>query len=313
MLGIELSKWNGEWDAAKAKSAGAVFAFIQTSQATTPDPLFSANWSKAGEASLFRGTCHCLDKTRPVKEQADCFLGSLDSDLGELPAAVRIAANDFESEEELALEYLEEFIERIGTAGITPMIATTLSSWLDPEASVLDWTQFPLWVVDYASEATPQLPAPWTRWAFWEFSEKGDGETFGTESFNIHLSTFHGTLRDLLNLVKGGKTQILEERVQHLEQRLHEIDHFVSLLQEPAVAPVPETTAEVEGQRIPQIFAICNANSLNVRNGPGLSHQVIGNLSHNQRVQILEQRGDWAFIQDPQGWICEKYIAIEQR
>ena len=113
--------------------------------------------------------------------------------------------------------------------------------------------------------------------------------------------------------MKGAKAQILEERVQHLEQRLHEIDHFVSLLQEPTMDPVPETSKEIEGQRVPQIFAICNANSLNVRNGPGLSHQVIGTLNHNQRVRILEQRGDWAFIQDPQGWISEKYIALEQR
>jgi hypothetical protein len=39
---------------------------------------------------------------------------------------------------------------------------------------------------------------------------------------------------------------------------------------------------------------------------------VIGTLFQNQRVQVLGRQEDWAFIKEPQGWINEKYIAIEQ-
>ena len=311
MLGIELSKWNGEWDATRAKSAGAVFALIQASQSTTPDPLFSSNWSKAKDANMFRGAFHCLDKAKPAQEQADCFLGLLDGDQGELPIAVQFETKDFESTEELAIGYLREFIEKVKAQGVTPMIAASAKSWLDPEGNLSDWSQYPLWVADHASEVTPQIPAPWTQWAFWKFSEKGDGETFGTESFNIYLNTFHGTLSDLLDLIKGTSAHKHEERIQNLEQRIHDIDHFVSLLQDP-VDPVYETVEKENGRTIHQVYAVCNANSLNVRNGPGLSHPVISTLIQNQRVRVLGRQEDWAFIQEPQGWISEKYIAIEQ-
>jgi GH25 family lysozyme M1 (1,4-beta-N-acetylmuramidase) len=311
MLGIELTKWNGKWDAARAKSAGAIFAFIQASRATTPDPLFSANWSKAKDANLFRGAYHRLDKATPAQDQVDCFLGLLYDDQGELPIAVQIEAKDFELTDGHAFGCLKEFIEKVNAQGITPMIATSAESWLDPEGNFLDWTRYPLWVADPASQASPQIPAPWTQWTFWKFSEKGDGETFGTESYDIHLNTFHGTLNALLDLTKGATAQKLEERVHNLEQRIHDIDQFVSLLQEPITDPIAETIERKDGRRTPEIYAVCNANSLNVRTGPGLSHQVVGTLIYNQRVRVLEQREDWALIQEPQGWICEKYIAIE--
>ena len=311
MLGIELSKWNGDWDAAKAKSAGAAFAFIQASRSTIPDPFFQANWSKAKEADLFRGACHCLGNTIPAREQAQLFLELLDSDQGELPAAIQLEEKSFESENELAVEFLQEFIENLIGQGMTPIIGTSAKSWPDHDGISSGWTSYPLWVADYTSQDNPQIPTPWTQWTFWKYSETGDGETFGAESYDIHLNTFRGTLADLVSLTKSTTTLRLEQRIINLEKRIHDIDQFVSFLQEPVANPDTENSEMDEVNSSSQTYALCNANSLNIRSGPGMSHQVIGTLRVNQRARVIERQEEWAHIQEPDGWISEKYIAFE--
>jgi lysozyme len=311
MLGIEISKWNGDWDAARAKSAGAVFAFISSSQATIPDPAFLDNWSKAKEANLFRGACHYLDNTKPAQDQAACVIDLLTGDKGELPLAVRLESKSFENTEDLAFEYIKEFIDRVKVEGITPMIATSANSWPTTNSNSLNWAQYPLWVADCSSTETPQVPAPWKEWAFWKFTEKGDGETFGTESFDIHLNSFNGTLINLLNLINRTTTQTLEERILNLEQRLHNIDQFVSYLQAPISSPAAEKPEMDDELETAQVYAVCNANSLNVREGPGLSHQILGTVLYNQRVRVIDQQGGWVRIQEPEGWISEKYLGFE--
>jgi lysozyme len=312
MLGIELSKWNGNWDAAKAKSAGAAFAFIQASQSTYADPFFQANWSNAKAADLFRGACHCLDNSKSAREQAQFFLELLHDDQGELPVAIRLEEKSFKSENELAVEFLKEFIENIMGQGITPIIGTSANSWPDPGGVSSDWTSFPLWVADYSSHENPQIPTPWTQWTYWKYSETGDGEAFGAESFDIHLNTFRGTLADLLNLTKSTTTLRLEQRIFNLEQHIHDIDQFVCFLQDPAENRVAEDIDLDEAPSPALTHATCNANSLNIRSGPGLSYQIVGTLLINQRVRVVERQDDWAHIQEPEGWISEKYITYER-
>ena len=54
VLGIDISKWDGNWDAVRTKAAGVEFTFIKASQGLHPDPLFTANWQKAKAAGLLR-------------------------------------------------------------------------------------------------------------------------------------------------------------------------------------------------------------------------------------------------------------------
>jgi GH25 family lysozyme M1 (1,4-beta-N-acetylmuramidase) len=311
MLGIELSKWNGDWDAARAKSAGAAFTFIQASRSISPDPFFKANWSKAKESDFFRSAYHCLDNTAPASEQAQIFLELLDGEQGELPASIQLEEKSFETNNELAVEFLQEFIENIMSQGMTPIIGTSAKSWPDCDGIFSDWTSYPLWVADFISLHNPQIPTPWTQYTFWKYSETGDGETFGSESFDIPLINFRGTLADLVSLTKNTTTLRLEQRITNLEKRIHDIDQFVSFLQEPAVNPDIENAEMDEGNSSAQTYALCNANSLNIRSGPGMSHQVIGTLLVNQRVRVLERQDEWAHIQEPDGWISEKYVAFE--
>ena len=39
---------------------------------------------------------------------------------------------------------------------------------------------------------TPRIPAPWTAWTFWQYTDKGNGLQYGAESLNIDLNYFNG-------------------------------------------------------------------------------------------------------------------------
>ncbi|MGZ3955568.1 MAG: SH3 domain-containing protein, partial [Flavisolibacter sp.] len=58
--------------------------------------------------------------------------------------------------------------------------------------------------------------------------------------------------------------------------------------------------------------AICVTSALNVRSGPGSSNPIVGGLRYGQRVKIINHKGGWAQIQDPEGWSPEAYLSFEQ-
>lgn len=54
--------------------------------------------------------------------------------------------------------------------------------------------------------------------------------------------------------------------------------------------------------------AIVTANALNIRETPGLSGKVVGSLTRNQKVEILETSGDWMRISS--GWINKNHVKL---
>ena len=58
---------------------------------------------------------------------------------------------------------------------------------------------------------------------------------------------------------------------------------------------------------------ILTAN-VNVRWGPGTNHKIIKQLPRGKQVNILENKGNWSLILDPnnnkKGWISKKYISV---
>ena len=55
---------------------------------------------------------------------------------------------------------------------------------------------------------------------------------------------------------------------------------------------------------------IVNAARLNVRTEPGVNYQVVGQLTLNDEISILEQNGDWYRIEKDEicGWVHGGYI-----
>lgn len=57
---------------------------------------------------------------------------------------------------------------------------------------------FPLWVANYYVD-TPRIPKNWSSYTFWQFTDKGDGISFGVESKQIDLNYFGGTFDEYKN------------------------------------------------------------------------------------------------------------------
>jgi lysozyme len=313
-LGIDVSKWDGNWDAKKAKAAGAEFVFIKASQATFTDIKFNANWQKAKDAGLLRSAYHFLDYTKPALDQANYFANLLNADRGELPPVVDYEQESPDISAGVVLTYLRDFIKQLKSQMKlpvnSPIIYTGPGFWKEYGDTVSDWAQLPLWLAQYSTAARPTVvPAPWQRWTFWQYSDKGDGKAFGAETLEMDLNRFDGTLDDLLTFA-GIKKPVadLDTRIAELEQRMMAIEQRLAgqspVIQPPTPNPTPVPKA-------PDVYAVCTANSLYVRGGPGMSYPVIGLLTSGQRVKVLERKDRWARIDDPAGWSGETYLKFE--
>lgn len=54
---------------------------------------------------------------------------------------------------------------------------------------------FPLWIAHYGV-SNPLIPAPWTNYVFWQYTDSSDGYRFGVESRELDTNVFGGTLDD---------------------------------------------------------------------------------------------------------------------
>jgi lysozyme len=332
--GIDLSKWNGDWNAEKAKSAGATFVIIKASQAAYIDPKFLANWKIAKAAKLMQGAYHYMDYTRPVRESANFYATILENYPGDLPPVVDYEQSRNDNNTSAARAYLREFLEILKSRGHKPILYTSNGFWNKYGDKNSYWKEFPLWLAYYTTSIKALIPSPWANWTFWQYSSTGKGSTYGTQSYNVDLNRFNGNMEDLEKLagIRRPSTVELENRINSLEQRANTIEQRIGSVeqnltalkntvaslaaqipvslpqspvpQNPSPAPVP---APVPAPA-PGTTAICMALGLNVRSGPGASYPVVSGLVSGQRINVLERQNGWARSVSPAGWSSEQYL-----
>jgi GH25 family lysozyme M1 (1,4-beta-N-acetylmuramidase)/uncharacterized protein YraI len=243
VLGIDISKWDGNWNADKAKQAGATFVFIKTSQANNADPKFLDNWKKAKDAGLLRGAYHYLDYTKPGIDQANFFADQLKDDPGELPPVIDYELRRTDNNPSAALVFLRDFLDQMtsktdlfqNSTVKRPMIYTSPGFWVEygDQTKGDYWIQFPLWLAHWTTSSTPNVPLPWTMWQFWQFSSKGPGDAFGSEDIIMDMNRYNGTLNELMefagvrvpviNLPEMFET--LDEKVNNLEGKISSVNY----------------------------------------------------------------------------------------
>lgn len=197
--GADYSVWDDDNSTAQpvnfntAKAAGLSFVFIKSSQAAWADQDFLVNWANARTAGIPRGAYHFLDWTKPALDQARFFCGLLKSDPGELPPVL-----DYECRTNIpgagtarlaAMTFLQEVLRQ---TGVTPIIYTSPGYWSEFGSSDQGWARFPLWIANVGVMA-PMVPAPWTKWTFWQDTFQGDGPKYGAESKSLDLDWFNGS------------------------------------------------------------------------------------------------------------------------
>lgn len=233
VLGIDVSSYQtvGEWLAVKA--SGVSFAYIRASeQAATPDASFAANYAEAKGEGLFVGAYH---RAKPDASsgtaQADYFLDRAEftNDGKTLPPALDMewprsgwtspSGRPLDSCYNMtpaqlvawARAFLAEVAARTGRPGT---IYTSTSWWNLCTASDGTFGQYPLWVARYSTSPLP-LPAGWTNFAFWQYSNTGklpNGNPVDQDVFNGNGAA----LASLAQTTRISLTSWLDRRYQHV-------------------------------------------------------------------------------------------------
>ena len=180
-----------------AMKSHAGFVIIRAGQNIWVDPDFAWNWQHAKEVGLARGSYWFYDSRVSPVSQANLWYAQFKGDMGELPLWA-----DFEENYGGAYKgwkNFQLFLERIKSLAPTSEIGiyTGYWYWKDNVVSVggdlAYFHQFPLWIANY-NAITPAVPLPWSanEWLFWQYTDKGNGATYGVESSTIDLNYFNG-------------------------------------------------------------------------------------------------------------------------
>jgi lysozyme len=199
LRGTDVSHWQGNIDFRKMKAAGAEFVFVKASQAAWTDRRFVENWARARDAGILRGAYHFIDWTRPAQEQADHFSNVLlTNGIGELPPVADFELRTGAPAATTARLFLRVFLARLEqNIRRVPIIYTAPYFWREFGSTEAHWLKWPLWIAHYTTASQPMATPPWTRWTFWQTTDKGPGATYGVSSASIDLNWFNGTIEQL--------------------------------------------------------------------------------------------------------------------
>jgi lysozyme len=315
VIGIDISKWNGNWEAEKSKAAGAQFVFIKSSQATFRDQRFVENWKKARDAGILRSAYHYLDYTKPPVDQAKYFLDLLKDDPGDFPPVVDFEHPPHDGNVRTPMNYLRPFVEYMVSQNRPPIMYTGPAFWKSYGETSTYWYQFPLWIAHYTMAAAPIIPPPWLSWEFWQFSTKGPGRLFGSEALDLDVNRFNGTLEELYALANRSTDKSgLNERIISIESRLAMLEKKVTGTVQPT--PPTETTSPGAGtgsgtgttptsptEGGSGVTSVVIRDKTPVYVGPFNALPPVGQLQINQRVQVLQTQQGWSRINSPEGWV----------
>ncbi|MCE9576917.1 MAG: hypothetical protein K8W52_27470 [Deltaproteobacteria bacterium] len=201
-FGVDVSYYNGTIDWAKAKAAGLGFAIIRVSDGTGfKDPKFATYATGARAQGIVRGAYQFFRPAQDVNAQADLMIAAqaqLAAD--DLPPTIDVEATGNLGPATVAAR-VTQWVNRVKAAtGRTPIVYTGKYFWRDQVGGSTTQSDSALWVAQYTS-LCPDIPAPWTRWTFWQYSESG---TVAGIPGAVDMDRFNGSLADLRAFASGG-------------------------------------------------------------------------------------------------------------
>jgi lysozyme len=208
LLGIDVSKWQGEMDWHKARSAGARFAFIRAGSITEvqgvcyTDFQFERNARIAPDYMPIGFYWYFRPQHDPIK-QANYFCSLIRGKRFLMPPVI-----DLETTGGLApfqvTEQARQFIFEVYNRLNKWCLMYSRALWLNNN-TISDelWKILDLWIARYINLAGPWadghcIPRDYLTWRFWQKSadRNGRGPEFGAKSRSIDIDYFNGEAED---------------------------------------------------------------------------------------------------------------------
>jgi uncharacterized protein (TIGR03382 family) len=200
--GMDVSYYQGTIDWAKVKADGVQYAIIRVSDGlNTPDTKFDSYWAGSRAAGVLHGAYQFFEPSQDPIAQADMLLakiGTLQPD--DLPPTIDVEVTDGLTATQVAAK-VKQWIAHVKAAvGRDPIVYTGMYFWRDSVggANVLPSALFH---AQYTTAACPDIAAPWTTWAFWQYTSTG---TVNGISGGVDVDRWNGTMAELQGFLGNG-------------------------------------------------------------------------------------------------------------
>ena len=199
VYGIDVSYYQGNINWAAVKGAGKQFAIVRVSDGTGfNDPKFIANWDGAKGAGLLVGAYQFFRPAQDPTAQADLMVNALNArkySSADLPPVLDVEVTDGVSAATI-LSRINTWMTRVKSrTGRMPVMYSSPGFWGglgSPTPNPLPY----LWVAHWGVSC-PNLPKPWGRLRFWQYSDKG---SVAGISGAVDLDMYNGPLSELAGL-----------------------------------------------------------------------------------------------------------------
>jgi GH25 family lysozyme M1 (1,4-beta-N-acetylmuramidase) len=202
--GIDVSYYQGNIDWTRVKNDGVKYAFIRVSDGLgTVDTKFETYWAQSRANGIIHGAYQFFRPNQDPIAQAELFLDKLGNTIAadDLPPVIDIEAAGGLAPAQVAAK-AKQWIDHVEAAlGVKPIIYTGFYFWRDQVGAPAYGAAHPLWHAQYSSVECPNIPAPWTEWAFWQFTSSGAVDGIAG---NVDVNRFDGTMAELMALTPGG-------------------------------------------------------------------------------------------------------------
>ncbi|MFN8529079.1 MAG: GH25 family lysozyme [Anaerolineae bacterium] len=259
--GIDVSYWQTTIDWNQVAAAGYRYAAIRATVGSDyVDPRFATNFDGAKRAGLLVTAYHVLRPKHTAAAQMDAFFTTMGGRKTDLPLALDVEMPDGATPDVITAITRQSCDLMTQRGGRKPILYTARWFWDRNVIASADWAQYDLWVASYGS-ASPLLPRDWTTWKIWQYTDKGVVPGVGAKSTD--LNWFNGSLDELLTYA--------------------------------GVVPDPLNNA-VSGTAARRLRARVGAQVVNIRTGPAIAYEDVGDLAPNTDVTILEFTGKQVWV-----------------
>ena len=175
--GIDVSHYQGTVSWAEVRQAGIEFAFAKATDGLTwTDPQFAINWPAMQAAGVLRGAYHFFEPADDAALQAQFFLQTVQLAPGDLPPALDVETAG--SSATALWQGVETWLQTVAAAtGVQPFLYVD-PSFANANLTPASLAAYPLWIADYGA-AEPTLPAGWSNWLIWQYSQSGTVQGIG--------------------------------------------------------------------------------------------------------------------------------------